>query len=214
MAAAAFMARRLTSKTYEERPLEDGARLPPPAPPPGPDPQLGKEAVRYIAERWVGELTQLDRTGEFVIKGKGKQKLSLQQLMRSLSSHEGFKVEITIYEDADPDVVFRMAEAIQGIEGDSFTWSGPSVYVARLVYEFQRAFPDREYDVSLGGETITVDRLVKGERDRRFRLESPVLGTWALKAWRPDGDTIGFKFDSFVEALTTMKAIEFHTGSR
>jgi hypothetical protein len=208
------MARRVKQSHYEEKPLKRGSRLSPPAPPPGRDPHLGKQAVRFIAERWVGELVSSDRTGQVVLKAKGKREITLDRLIEMLSGHEGFQVELTVFEDADPDVAWRIGEAVRGVDEESFTWEGPSIYVARIVHEFTKAFPDRTYDVQLSGQTITIDRLAPGPRARRFTLESPDLGTWDLIARKPGRDDMAgfilnrFTFASFAEVLSAMKGIE------
>ena len=113
------MARRVKQSHYEEQPPKPGSRLSPPAPPPGRDPHLGKQAFRFIAERWVGELVSSDRTGQVVLKAKGKREITLERLIQILSGHEGFQVELTVFEDADPDVAWRIGEAVRGFDEDS-----------------------------------------------------------------------------------------------
>lgn len=204
------MARRLKRKedTYQEEPFQRSATLSAPAHPPGPDPHLGKQTTRYIAERFVGELVSSERTGNAALKAKGKREISLERLAEILRNYTGFRVELTIYEDADPDVGFRLAEALQGLEEDSFTWEGPSVYVARINWDLTRAFPERAYFVTLSGQTITIYRIAPGPRIQCSTLESPALGWWKLVDCRPGQSSKDLELMSFKDALDTVIRLE------
>lgn len=121
---------------------------------------------------------------------------------------EGYNIEITIFEDHDPDVAFRFAEALEG-------WSGifegdyrESIYIERIRKELQKSFPTLEYFVSLHSETIQIARLIDGKRRPRFLLASPELGGWILEQWK-DGDWVLFGYDlSFLESLRALLACE------
>lgn len=182
---------------YKER-SERG--IPPKAPPPGRDKNLGKQCVRSIAERIVGTIEYDERKGH-VIKGSGKRTIPVSKIPSILDMHEGFKIELTIYEDHDPDGRFRIAEALEGWKGTFTGTYSESIYVERIRQELQRHIPSIEYRVRLKSETIHVDRLVEGREEPRYELASEDLGWWELKqragkTWESLGDDY-----SFLEAL-------------
>ncbi|MFN8610872.1 MAG: hypothetical protein U0931_25240 [Vulcanimicrobiota bacterium] len=190
------------SRDYQELPARDGGILPAPAPPPRRSGTLGKPSARYIHERLVGRVEEHQDGHSVRLKVNGK-RMSMSQLKDLLLTHVGMDIELTLYQDEDPDILSRHSEALQGIEG-SFSWSGPSIYVARLEYELQRAYPKRNYQVKLKGEVLHVGRVVEGALKALFRLKSPSLRHWVLGQphSRPEG------FASFMEAVSRLIALE------
>jgi hypothetical protein len=200
------MSRRTkTAKIEDERPMKK--RIPPKSSAPGRDRHLGKQAVRSIAERIVGTIDFDDVKGH-VIKGIGRRRMAIDEIPSLLAMHEGFDVELTIYQDHDPDGLFRMAEALQGWEGAFTGDASESIYVERLRQELQRAFPTIEYIVWLHSETIQIARLVDGKRRSRFLLASPELGRWVMEQWE-DGawELVGDDL-SFLECITAIMLLE------
>lgn len=129
--------------------------------------------------------------------------MSLTKLASLLQDHVGYNIELTLSQDHDPDLHFRMSEGLEGIRG-RFEWTGPSIYVSRLEVELRTSFPDRSYEVKLRGEVLHVGRVVDGKVQPRFRLESPILGKWILSEIGGQSDPC----DSFMEAVTILIEME------
>jgi len=203
------MAKR-NHEPYDEHPLRPDGTVPPPAGPPGRDPHIGKRAARYISERIVGKIDD-DESGDVFIKLKSGKKQSIKRVIERLYSHVGFNIELTIYEDSDPDVGMRIAEGLEGAETDEYgsvTWQGPSVYVWRLNHELRKAFPTREYRAALNGERLVVNQVAEGKPQNRYALTSPEFGMWLLevrsgRTWEGVGDPM-----SFLEAVEEIVAME------
>ncbi len=154
--------------------------IPEEPPPPGKDRHLGKQAVRWIAERITGVIEPDDRKG-YVIKGPRGRKIAVDEIPSLLSMHEGYRVELKIYDDHDPDIRFRMAEALQGWKG-SFTWTySESIYVERIRRELERELPGAKSHVSLRAETIHIKFQAEGKHEIHYTLSSPSRGDWFMK---------------------------------
>ncbi|MBS2040648.1 hypothetical protein JST97_37020 [bacterium] len=193
-------------KEYQELPVREGGILPAPAPPPPRSGTLGKPGARFISERLVGRLEEHQDGHSLRLRVNGR-RLSMAQLKELLKAHVGYEIELTLYEDNDPDILSRMSEALEGIQG-SFEWSGPSIYIARLEYELRQAFPDRQYLVKLKGEVLHIGRVQSGAVQALFRLKSPALKHWVLGQpnQRPEG------FGSFMQAVERLLSLEKTSG--
>lgn len=187
------------SRDYQELPAREGALLPAPAPPPKRTVHLGKPGARFINERLVGRIEEAKDGHSFQLRVNGR-RMSAAKLCELLRSYVNFDIELTVFQDHDPDVIFRMSEGMEGLKG-TYEWEDYSIYVSRLKTELRLAFPDREYSVQLKGETLQIGR--KAEKPR-FRLKSPVLGEWILT------DTSGRdeEFFSFIDAVEEVIALE------
>ena len=187
------------NKDYQELPVGEGAPLPAPAPRPKRTAHLGKPGARFICERLVGRVEEAQDGHSFQLRVNGR-RISPAKLNELLRSYVNFDIELTVYQDNDPDVIFRMSEGLEGIKG-SYEWEGYSVYVSRLRTELGLAFPDREYSVQLKGEVLHIGR--QGDKPP-YRLKSPTLGNWVLTCDRGKDE----EFDRFIDAVDEIIALE------
>ncbi len=192
-------------QTYEEYTMNEDIPLEPP--PPGKDRLLGKQCIRWIAERVTGIVEHDDKKGH-VIKGPHGRRVPIDEIPSILASHEGYHVELKIYKDHDPDGQFRIAEALEGWKGTFTSDYRESMYAERIRQELERALPDVKYAVKLHSETIHVTPQVGEKPKARYSLSSPRLGQWILKyregtAW----EQIGID-SSFIECLRILITME------
>lgn len=177
-----------------------------PAPPPGRDPNLGVPSVRYIFERLYGEISD-DELGNVFVRVRGK-RMPLARLMQLLESHRGFQFELTLYEDADEDLLERMSEALDGVTGGSLVGQHESVYARRLEYELRLAAPERQYAFRVDHRSILVQRVESGRKQPAWRLSTPVDGDWILER-RQSGAWVNAGLElSFREAVERVVAAE------
>lgn len=127
-------------------------------------------------------------------------RLSAEKLGELLRSYANFDIELTVFQDHDPDVLFRISEGMEGLTG-TYEWEDHSIYVSRLRTELGQAFPDRSYAVRLKGEVLHISR--QGEKPG-YLLKSPVLGEWVLTC----ADGRAEEFDSFIDAVDEIVALE------
>lgn len=180
---------------------------PRPAPPPGRDPNLNIPGVRYIHDRLHGTVEDDEDANVFLRIG-GKRR-SLAWLVKLLESYRGFQFELTLYEDADPDSLQRMAEALEGVTGGTLVGNHSSVYARRLEYELGLAAPGRRYAFRVDYRSLVVQR-VEGDRKRpAWRLSTPVDGDWSLerkekRSWVNAG--VGLSFQEAVERVVAAES--------
>lgn len=103
-----------------------------------------------------------------------------------------------VYQDEDPDVQFRIAEALEMMDGTLESQSR-SIYVGRIQHELSQAFPDRAFEVSLVRESIWVRPC--DERERSYRMESPKLGFWIMSVAQGKGDKTLLEGASFMDCV-------------
>ena len=187
------------NRDYQELPARDGGPLPAAAPPPKRTVHLGKPGARFIYERLVGRIEEAKDGHSFQLRVNGR-RISATRLHELLRSYVNLDIELTVFQDHDPDVLFRMSEGLEGLKG-TYEWEDPSVYVSRLKTELSLAFPDRDYSVQLKGEVLHIGR--QGEKPQ-YRLKSPSLGEWSLTGTSVRSED----FESFIEAVDEIIALE------